>query len=344
MAQVISCTAAEKKLFLPPRLVGYIGSFVKANFNANFLLNMYKAFEFITYEGDEDPLGCYKTNVQSYIAGLAADGVTADGVFFDENDYDYELNPREVMYLFDCFYCEESVIIYGEETCEKFGDDIWLVNSDSIRHIDNEFMDCSQFTEERLALPYMGTQHGPELNIKMYKYIRLLEEALRMKSTGLIAYMRDKTIITPDMVLYVYIKHNHQLYAPDWYSLASDDMLLSLCKDFGVLPVVLGMAINGKHPYYIGCEDALNNVIRYNLEVVKKIVPDQICPDCRLVPYEVTYDDYDGDQRFFDLYTPYEYWQMTFKNDVQVFIDGEKNRKIEIVGCQEAGDYLRQLE
>ena len=172
MAQVISCTAAEKKLFLPPRLVGYIGSFIKANFDANLLLNLYKAFEFITYEGDEDPLDCYKTNVQSYIAGLAA-----DGVIFDENDYEYELNPREVMYLFDCFHCEESVIIYGGEICEKFGDDIWLVNSDSIRHIDNEFMDCSQFTEERLALPYMGIQHGlsTELNIKMYKYIRLLE-------------------------------------------------------------------------------------------------------------------------------------------------------------------------
>lgn len=321
-------------LFLPPHLIGYIGSFIKTNFDSSLLLNLYKAFESIT---DEDPLGYYKADVQSYISDLVV-----DGVIFEERDN--TLTQREIVYIFDCYYCDPAVIMYGEESYESVGN-ILLMNTATMRHIDNEFLDCSQFTE-RLALPYMGIQFGlnDELNIKMYKYIRLLEEALRTKSAGLIAYMKERIVITPDMLLYIYIKHNHQVYAPDWFSLAADDMLLSLCKEFGVLPAVLGMAISGQRCHYVGSEAALQNVVRYNLEVVQKIVPQYISADSVVVPIEEYYDIGDHPQHFVELLTPYKYWQTTYKDEISVYTMGEETKTIEVVGSDEIGAYLKGLE
>jgi hypothetical protein len=342
MSTVISRATQQQGiggLFLPAHLVGYIGSFIRTNFDSNLLLNMYKAFESITYEGDEDPLGYYKAEVQAYIAYLAE-----DGVILDERDAGYELTQREMMYIFDCYYCDPSVIMYGEETYEDLGD-ICIVNTAHMQHIDHEFLDCSEFTET-LALPYMGIQFGlsDELNIKMYKYIRLLEEALRLKSTGLIAYMKDKMVISPDMLLYIYIKHNHQVYAPDWYSLAADDLLLTLLKEAGVLPAVLGLAIGGKYCHYAGSEAALKNVVNPNREVVKKIVPAHISPSSAMIPYEDYYDEYEAQQRFFESVTPYEYWETTYNGEIARYQLGEEIKIIKVVGSKEIGEYLKSLE
>jgi hypothetical protein len=325
-------------LFLPPHLVGYIGSFIKTNFDSNLLLNLYKAFESITYEGDEDPLGYYKADVQTYIAALAV-----DGIILDEHDTKFGLTQREIMYIFDCYYCDPGAIMYGEETYEDIGD-ICIPNNDHMRHIDHEFLDCSEFTDQ-LALPYMGIQFGlsDELNIKMYKYIRLLEEALRLKSTGLIAYMKDKLVISPDMLLYIYIKHNHEVYAPDWYSLAADDLLLELLNEAGTLPAVLGLAIEGKRLHYVCSESALKNVVRYNLEVVKKIVPHYIKADSLVVPMENYYDVGDYPHYFTNMFTPYSYWQMTKTSNVQMSALGEESRVIEVLGSEEIGAYLQEL-
>jgi hypothetical protein len=330
--------SATHGLLLPAHLVGYIGSFIKTNFDSNLLLNLYKAFESITYEGDKDPLGYYKDNVQAYLAHLAV-----DGVIFDERDKSYELTQREIMYVFDCYYCEPAAIMYGEETYEDLGD-ICLVDTTRMRHIDYEFLDCSEFTEA-LALPYMGIQFGlsDELNIKMYKYIRLLEEALRLKSTGLIAYMKDKMVITPDMLLFIYIKHNHEVYAPDWYSLASDDMLLNLLKEVGVLAAVLGIAISGKRCHYAGSEAALKNVVRYNLEVVKKIVPEYISVDSAVVPHDDYYDVGDYPHHVVDLLTPYVYWQTTYTDKISLCAFGEETKTIEVLGSDDIGAYLKGL-
>ena len=339
MSTVIS-TATQQQgiggLFLPAHLVGYIGSFIRTNFDSNLLLNMYKAFESITYEGDEDPLGYYKAEVQAQLAYLAE-----DGVIFDERDIGYELTQREMMYVFDCYYCDPSVIMYGDETYEDLGD-ICIVNTAHMQHIDHEFLDCSEFTET-LALPYMGIQFGlsDELNIKMYKYIRLLEEALRLKSTGLIAYMKDKLVITPDMLLYIYIKHNHQVYAPDWYSLAADDLLIELIKEAGVLPAVLGLAISGQRHHFVCNEAALKNVVNHNLKVVKKIVPHYIKADSLVVPMEEYCDDCAPVHSYANLLTPYSYWQMTKTAIVQISALGEESRDIEVLGSEEIGSYLK---
>ena len=132
----------QTTLILPPRVVGYIASFIKTNFEADLLLNMYKAFEIIECEGYEDPLSYYKDNVQSYIAYLVE-----DGVIFDERDANCGLTRRDIMYLFDCLYCESTVIMYGEATYEDIGYNMSIVNTDRMRHIDNEFLDCSEYTE-----------------------------------------------------------------------------------------------------------------------------------------------------------------------------------------------------
>jgi hypothetical protein len=334
-------------LFLPPHLVAYIGTFIKVHFrtnqyysdiHTNLLLNLYKAFESIGPEADH--LREYQAEVQSHLAALVV-----NLVILEKCDYAYGLTQREIMYVFDCYYCDPAVIMYGEETYEAIGADMHIVNTERMQHIDNEFMDCSEFTE-MLAVPYMGIHFGlaDDLNIKMYKYIRLLEEILRTKSTGLFAYMRAKIVISPDMLLYIYIKHNHQRYAPKWYSLASDYFLIALLNEAGVLPVVLGMAISGKREHYAGTEAALQNIVEPNLAVVKQIVPIYINPASAVLPSQVYYDDYPGDPGFVDMLTPYMYWETTYRDQVQLYVWGGPNKIIEVVGSAEIGAYLRRMK
>ena len=194
------------QLFLPAHLVGYIGSFIKINYDSNLLLNMYKAFQSVAGEGYEDPLRYYKAEVQAQLAALAI-----DGVLFEDCDADYGLTQREIMYVFDCYYCDPAVIMYGEETYETIGATC-LINTTQLQYIENECLNCSAFTEV-LERPYLGIRFGltDAINIKMYKHIRLLEEALRLKSTALVSYMKDARVILPEMLLYIYIKHNHQV-------------------------------------------------------------------------------------------------------------------------------------
>jgi hypothetical protein len=117
-----------------------------------------------------------------------------------------------------------------------------------------------------------------DMNISMYRYIRLLEEALRMKSAPLLAYIKDFLGISPNMLLYIYIKHNHPLYAPKWFSLADDDMLLKLCYEGDVLPAVLDLAIGFKRIQDVYSNTSLDNVVQPNLAAVKKIVPGFVDP------------------------------------------------------------------
>ena len=270
---------------LPLHLISYIVRFIKYNYTANILLNMYKAFECIYPEAD--PLAEYKDAVQYRIVCHVRDSY----IFRphdDKTSFVTGLTNREIMYLFDCYYGDAQVIMYGEETYETIGDSS-IVDTTRMIQIEHEFLDCSYLTE-LLAQPYMGIQFGlnDDLNISMYKYIRLLEEALRLKSPGLIAFIKKHLVMSPDMLLYIYIKHNHQVYAPDWYSLAADDLLLELCKEAGILPTVLRLAINGKRYAHVFTERALKNVVEYNLTVVQKIVPHYISASSAVLPYDDT--------------------------------------------------------
>ena len=327
------------QLFLPAHLVGYIGSFIKTNCDSNLLLSMYKAFESIHGEGYEDPLRYYKAEVQAQLAALAM-----DGVLFEDRDAEYGLTQREIMYIFDCYYCDPAVIMFGEETYETIGDTC-LINTAQMQYIDNEFINCSVFTEV-LERPYLGIRFclTVAINIKMYKHIRLLEEALRLKSTALVSYMKDARIILPEMLLYIYIKHNHQVYAPKWYSLAADELLLALCNEFDILPTVLGMAINGDRFNYAHCEEALTNTVLYNLAAVKKIVPRYISATSQVITYE-DYWDTNENAGFVDTVTPYVYWLSNYYNSqVRLSPLGEESRIIKVVGSDEIGAYLKGLE
>ena len=351
-ASTSASTSAAPPILLPAHLVAYIGSFIKANYNSyvsnlpkkNIFLNLYKAFESIACKSiacDEDPLRYYKAEVQSHLAALAV-----ESVILEEEDYSYGLSPRDIMYVFDCFYCDSKTIMYGEETYINLGEDLSIVDTTHQKHIDHEFMDCSEFTET-LALTHSGMLPGleDEINIKLYKYIRLLEEALRLKRTGLIAYTKD--MMTPtlfaDMLLYIYIKHNHTLYAPKWYSLAADDGLLALLNEAGVLPAVLGMAISGKRDYYVCSEAALKNVVKPNLAVVKKIVPAYISASSQVLPIDEFWDD-DERRHFVTTAAPYYYWLSTYTSQVGVSVLGEENRFIKLTGSDDIGEYLQGLE
>ena len=305
-----SVAGASTSILLPPSVIGYIASFIRTNFASELLLNLYKAFESINGEGYEDPLVDYKAEVQSRVAYLAI-----DGVFLDERETSYALTDREIMSIFDCYYCDPGVIMYGEETYEAIGD-ILIVDTQHKRMIDNEFMDCSEYTES-LALPYMGIQFGlsDDLNIKMYKYIRLLEEALRLKSHELLRYMKEWLVLSPDMLMYVYIKHNNPLYAPTWFSLAADDILLELLKDAGLLPAVLGLAIAGVCNPYISDSQ---NAVMANLAVVKKIVPRYIGVLDEVIPYKMPYKEYFDEYNVLELMSPLKYWKTMYETDEAV--------------------------
>jgi hypothetical protein len=350
MSTAISSTnqAGIGGLFLPAHLVAYIGSFFKVNFrpylrnlnSTNISLNLYKAFESIACEGvEEDPLRYYKAEVQSHLTALLA----LELVMREEHDYTYGLNHRDIMYIFDCIYCDSAVIIYGEDTYKNLGDDLSIVDTTHRQHIDNEFLDCSEFTNT-LALTHLGMQPGlaDEINIKLYKYLRLLEEALRLKRTGLIAYIKNMMTHTlfADMLLYIYIKHNHKLYAPKWYSLAADDHLLALLEEAGILSEVLGMAIRGKRDYYVCSEAALKNVVEPNLEVVQKIVPRYISADSEVIPYDDFWDE-DERRHFVTMTAPYYYWLGTYTIQVGVSVLGEENRFIQFTGSDAIGVYLK---
>jgi len=342
-------------MFLPPTVLGYIASFINVytpvsavlvdrmydlfqvdlyrecrEWEMDVLLNMYKAFECFDQSGD--PLAAYKHSVQNYIVYLAIAKLPG------ERSSIFDLTNREIMYIYDCLYCDERVIMYGEHLSV----DSDSANSDSVeasylykesdqaepklmhygeheRFIDSEFMDCSEFTDNLFPPHNELEEYGlPEdMNISMYKYIRLLEEALRLKSAPLLAYIKDFLGISPNMLLYIYIKHNHPLYAPKWFSLANDDMLLKLCYEAEVLPAVLDLAIGFKR-----IQDVSNkqNVI-HNLAAVKKIVPGFVDP---LDLFETDYTT--------GMVMPYDAWN----SDANV----KEHLIVNLAGSKEIGEYL----
>jgi hypothetical protein len=342
-------------MYLPPTVLGYIASFINVYTPVSaVLLNMYKAFECFDQSGD--PLAAYKHSVQNYIVYLAIAKLPG------ERSSIFDLTNREIMYIYDCLYCDERVIMYGEDlransdsansdsadsdSADSDSADSDSADSDSAeasylykesdqiepklmhygeheRFIDSEFMDCSEFTNN-LYIPHNELEeYGllEDMNISMYKYIRLLEEALRMKSAPLLAYIKDFLGISPNMLLYIYIKHNHPLYAPKWFSLAADDMLLKLCYEGDVLNAVIDLAIGFKRIPNVYSNTSLDNVVQPNLAAVKKIVP------CFIDALDLFVTDYET-----GMVMPYNSWN----SDVNV----KEHLIVNLAGSKEIGEYL----
>jgi hypothetical protein len=213
-------------LYLPPRIIGYIGSFIRAHYDADMLLNLYKAFAF---EDMNDPLAYYKEDVQCYLSALATGGVfdNREGYINSERVFDPEdkvtLNHQEVMYAFECMYGDYDAFIY--QNAYSVQED--MLDPIKCNQIDDEFYDCSALAKYS-SDTFFGIRFGMSdyADRLLYKSTILLEFILRTKSQNLLDYMKKKLIITPEMVLYLYVKHNHPLYAPKTFSLAADETLL----------------------------------------------------------------------------------------------------------------------
>ena len=323
-------------LFLPPRLIGYIGSFMKAQNNSDMLLNLYKAFAIL--DGPTDPLKYYKEEVLCYIAGPAMDGI------YGKNDYGkYTLNHEEIMYIFDAFYGNSDALIYGDayRLLENPGtlQLMEIVDEKKCQFIDDEFKHCSAITDNLGVSMHLGL--SDDLDAMTYKFILLLEEALRTKSRDMLAYIKKIIGITADMLMYLYVKHTHQLYAPRTFCLATDDTLLELCWEAGILPQILQLAIGGKRHGVVYSEAGLSNIIQTNLAVVKKIVPAYI-GFTEMMPYwnaDGIYGNAD-----IDMITPYSYWLMTYQTEVTIMnefmaLDFSIEERI-ITGNDAIGAYL----
>jgi hypothetical protein len=309
-------------IFLPAHIVGYIASICKATYynakydakcNPQLLLNLYKAFESI--QEDEDPLADYKNMIQNYIFGFAI----SPEFRFDETDYG--LTRREYMYVFDITSCVPADIIYGVEP-----------KNSQRKWIDDELADCSHFVQ------YFGMRQGirfgysDALDKMLYKHTRLLEEALRTKSYGLVNYMSHKQMIYPDMLSYIYIKHNHERFAPSEDYLSNNELWFNLLCEYSMLDVVLGAAISGIREHIVYSLNGLHNVVRPNLAMVKKIVPHYIQAGDEAQIYPYTFENVNN----------YEYWQKCYQMEVEVHWLGDEVKKFNVEGNREIGEYLQK--
>jgi hypothetical protein len=306
-------------MFLPAHLVGYIASFCKATYDISILLNIYKAFESFECEGDEDPLFGYKDLIQHYIAALAIPDV------YGENENDRSLTKREIMYVYDVAYCVTEDIIYGLEP-----------KNSHRKWIDDEQADCVRFAH---YFGVGGLRFGicTGIDTMIYKHTRLLEEALRTNSQGLLTYMRNEDWIYPAMLAYIYCKHNNARYAPAEDYLSNNPLWLDLLKEHGMLNMILGLAIGGIREHTVYSMPALHNIVQPNLAMVKQIVPAYIqasAPVAYLYPYST---------HPHGAVNNYEYWQQCFLLEVKVYKLGYL-KPVETFlaeGESEIGEYLK---
>jgi hypothetical protein len=306
-------------IFLPAHLVGYIASFCKATYDISILVNLYKAFESIEYEGYEDPLFGYKDLIQHYIAALAIPEV------YGENENDRSLTKREIMYVIDVAYNETDEIVYGLEP-----------KNSHIKWIDDELADCSYFADY-FGLEGLRFGFCKAFGMTIYRHIRLLEEALRTKSLGLLTYMVNEDWIYPTMLAYIYCKHNNARYAPTEDYLSNNKLWLELLRRNGMLNIILGLAIGGIREHTVYSTPALHNIVRPNLAMVKQIVPAYIkasAPVAYLYPYST---------HPYDAVNNYEYWQECFQLEVRVYQLGQTEAVKTFVaeGDREIGEYLQ---
>ena len=306
-------------LFLPAHLVGYIASICKATYDISILLNIYKAFESIEFEGYEDPLFDYKDLIQHYIAALAIPEV------YGENENDRSLTKREIMYVIDVAHCNPTDIMYGIEP-----------KNSHRKWIDDEQADCVRFAD---YFGLGGLRFGlcTGFDTMIYKHIRLLEEALRTNSRGLLDYMRNEDWIYPTMLAYIYCKHNNARYASTEDFLSNNAFWLDLLKEHGMLDMILGLAIGGIREHTVYSSHALHNIVRPNLAMVKQIVPAYIQASAQvnyLYPYSMHPND---------AVNNYEYWQECFQLEVKVYQLGQTEAVKTFVaeGDREIGEYLQ---
>lgn len=308
-------------IFLPAHIVGYIASIFKATYDATLLLNLYKAFESIAYEGGtEDPLADYKNLIQNYIFRLA---ISRDFGF--DPDYDlalgeniYGLTRREFMYLFDITNCVPTDIMYGVEP-----------KNSHRKWIDDELADCTHFTENFGTSRNLRYGVFDAIDIMLYKHTRLLEEALRTKSYGLLNYMSHQQMIYPDMLSYIYIKNNNIRYAPSEDFLTNNDLWFNLLLEYNMLDIVLGVAIGGLREHVVYSVNALNNVVRPNLAMVKKIVPRYIrASDEVRCPYPISnVSNYD--------------YSWCFNMKVELYCLGDEAKTFPVENDREIAAYLK---
>jgi hypothetical protein len=106
------------------------------------------------------------------------------------------------------------------------------------------FLNCVYFLEDSQIL-----SSGDNINITHLKYILEFEKALLEKNKALVLIL-SSLFITNDMLLFVYIKHNHLLYKPneEQLRLEDSDMLIDLviCRDGNMVSELLFLAISGE--------------------------------------------------------------------------------------------------
>lgn len=337
-------------ILITPSIIKYILTFLSEKYypdEANIILSVFKAFNsFPKFDAEdtEDPLREYKLRVQQYIACLVWSEVY---VQLPEKPEKYSLTDFEVMYLYETFYGDLQTIQYGDR--EKM--DISVIMRHE-QHVDMEFMDITILMEDSIPDPRFYLDDEGLLNIKYLRFIRLVEQALLDKSEHLL-----DCILTTEMfeshlsmsLMYIYLKHNHAVYAPKYNSLASDETLIALLlKNEVTRPIIARVAISGLHQLFevksaTAAHPLSFNIVLPNLAVVKQIIPTHIAPS-ELIPYWTDEpndaDDYAG---YFSVpLLPIELWKQ-YNNIQTVHIPSLKTPDIvrALEKNQDIGEYLQ---
>lgn len=250
----------------------------------DIILNVYKAFECFIGTESEDSLWDYKKNVQHYIASFVFGAVlqqlcesryspnllwlkSINNTLFEiyEPFVWYNSTDREVMYFYDVLFCNPEALLHGEN---------YVSNCQTIIR---EVFDCNYYVKQ-LSPEYYIQNDASVITVRDIPVIRLLEEALYNNSTECINCLMTSGLFEKEMLLYIYIKHNHKVWGNNkTRSLANNDILFNLLltnSNDVAKRLLLQIAIGGLTIKNTNSIDLFNNVVEPNLEFVKKMVPE----------------------------------------------------------------------
>jgi hypothetical protein len=314
---------------LPIGVLQYIIQFHAGH--PELVVNMYKAFAPAT--DDTEVMHFYKTKAQTYLNDLAYGTL----VLLPQSNYFDALTDGEIIRVYDAIFNSET-LQYDDHTL-------------------NEFMDCTGLIADLDSYLPFGSNH---INLRALPRIQLLEAALLTKSQALLDCVKFN-FYESWMALYIYFKHNHQVYGAS-AALTNDTGLLDLLFEFSraeTLTTLLGCGVLGWYSNNYVLRHNTNNVVNPNLALTKRVLATN--PDIHmhgLSPYEYwLYETPDTRREISHILTtqavavkqdfnlqglsPYEYW--TKSTTDHSMVDKDDKNLVYLKTAATIGDYLRTV-
>lgn len=330
---------------IPAHLVKYIASFHPDNTQKNvshyaeYVLSIFRAFT------PDNEIDNYKKEVQERLSDMVYYNVLGD-YYQDWFLSTLVLSPEDVMDIYEVTFIKHYSQTYG---CNKpphiaYGvDDTMLsafvgitdlLDNHTTLYEDEHIMGGRYYLHWCSNIESEYPHDCNNLHITQLSIISLLERCLLGKKNDLLAFITRYMNVTPIMMFYLYVKHNHVSYKTEEKSLANDEMLLNLFLENGfekeLLALAIGGVFNNEFIYtkkYSESQTIERHMVMPNPAVVKRIM-DQF-PGIRneRIPFymkpqiEVDDDEIYGEEGP-DEILPLAYWHQ-YKNtfEERIFVD-----------------------